>query len=459
MMKIIICGAGQVGSSIAQQLAREGNEVTIIDQNAELISDINDKFEVKAIKGYASHPDVLAKAGLAEADMIIAVTCSDEVNMIACQVAYTLFKVPVKIARVRHRDYLKTEWKSLYSSSHLPIDFIISPEMEVAEAILRRLHAPGAIDTLPFADDILKVIAIRCEQNCPMNNLPVSIIKNRLSSVNQRIIAIVHQNKLQLPKDNMILHPDDIVYSACDSKDIQETLRLFGHEEKEARRIVILGGGNIGFYIAQSLEDDNFDTRVQIIEFDKERGEKIAQELEDTTVISGSGLDKEILIESGIETAETIICVTNDDKTNILSSLLAKRYGCERSISLVNNNSYIPLLGKLGVDVVINPRESTISSILQHIRLGKIRDIHSIRDGAAEIIEAEVVTGSEIIGKSITSLRTPKNVLIAAIIRNNKIIFPDDDTVMIENDHVIIICQSDAIKKVEQFFAVDTSLF
>ena len=458
-MRVIVCGAGQVGSSIAKQLAREGNEVVLVDQDAKLIQKINDTQDVRAQYGYASHPNVLAKAGLADADMMIAVTYSDEVNMIACQVAHSLFDVPVKIARVRHRDYLNSDWQALYSTAHLPIDVIISPEMEVAETILRRLHVPGAIDMIPFDDDLMRVVTVRCEGDCPMNNLPLSIVADRLKALNVRVVGVSHDNMFMLPTPELILKPEDMVYIACDTKDMQAVMSLFGHDETEARRIVILGGGNVGHYVAKTLESEDQYTRVKIIELDKERAQEIAQELDNTTVINGSGLDKDILAECGIDTVETIIAVSNDDKVNILASLLAKRYGCKRSISLVNNNAYIPLLGNLGVDVIVNPRESTVSSILQHVRRGKIRSIHSVHDGAAEIIEIDVVSSSAFLGKRPEALGLPKGVDFAAIIRQKKVIIADDDTIIQEGDHVVILCMSEAVKKLEKYLSERLELF
>jgi trk system potassium uptake protein TrkA len=379
--------------------------------------------------------------------------------MIACQVAHSLFEVPMKIARVRHRDYLNSEWQSLYSTAHLPIDVIISPEMEVAETILRRLHVPGALDMIPFDDDIMRVVTVRCEEDCPMNNLPLNIVASRLQELNVRIIGVSHDHKFSLSTSDIILKSDDMVYIACDTNDMQHVMSLFGHDETEARRIVILGGGNVGHYVARALESEQQYTRVKVVELDKERAEMIAQELNNTTVIHGSGLDKDILAECGIDTVETIIAVTNDDKVNILAALLAKRYGCKRSISLVNNNAYIPLLGNLGVDVIVNPRESTVSSILQHVRRGKIRSIHSVHDGSAEIIEVDVVTGSIFIGKRPEGLTLPNGVKFVAIIREQKVMISDHDTVIQQHDHVIIICMTEAVKKLEKYLSERLELF
>ncbi len=458
-MRVIICGGGQVGYNIAKQLIRENHEVTVIDKDPELIQKINDSLDAKAIMGFASHPDVLDRAGAADADMLIAVTYSDEVNMVACQVAHSLFNVPSKVSRVRHRNYLMEEWKHLYQHDHLAIDVIISPEIEVAEAILRRLHVPGAIDMIPFADDKMRVLAIHCKDECPLINLPISVIESRTEGTAMRIIGIVHNDTFVMPRADLVLAPDAVVYVALDSKQTRQALQHFGHEEHEARRVIILGGGNIGLYIAQALEREDPHIRIKVIESNKSRAEEIVEKLGRTIVIHGSGLDREILTECGVDSTETIITVANDDKVNILASLLAKRLGCQHAITLVNNFSYISMLGNLGVDIAVNPRETTVSSILQHVRRGKIRDVHSIHDGAAEILEAEAMATSSLVGHPISSLNLPKGILIAALLRGENFILPHGDTIIQEKDRVLIIATADSIKKVEKFFSVSLEFF
>lgn len=457
-MRIIICGAGQVGYHIAAQLTHEDHEIVLIDQREDLIHKINDTLDVKAIVGFASHPDVLKRAGADEADMLIAVTNSDEVNMVCCEVANTLFNIPTKIARVRNQIYLQPEWKKIFSTDHLPIDVVISPEIEVAYAILRRLHAPGAIDMIPFADDKVRVLGVRCEKNAALNNLPLSLAKNRAEGLMMKILGINHNGHFALPRPEMILHGDDIVYFVVATEHVKKALALFGHEEKEARRIIILGGGNIGFSIARELEEEP-EIQVKIIELSRQRAEEIVEALDHTTVINGSGLDSEILAECGIDKVETIIAVTNDDKVNILASLLAKRHGCQRSMVLVNNAAYVPLLANLGIDVVVNPRESTVSSILQHVRRGKISSVHTILDGAAEIIEAEAVSTSPIVGKTIESLKLPAGIIIGAIIRKKEIIIPDENTMILERDSILLLTTSEMVRKVEKFFSVSLEFF
>ena len=458
-MKIIICGAGQVGASIAQHLASEDNDVTVIDCDEDLIEKIRDTLDVTTINGHASHPSVLERAGASEADMIIAVTRHDEVNMIACQIAHSLFNVPMKIARIRNQNYLDPTWSDLYRAEHLPIDVIISPEREVARAIIRRLHEPGAIDMIPFADGRLKVIEVRCLLDCPLLGLPLSLVMKRAEKLKMSIIGVIQKEKFQLPRQEMVLNAGDDVYFVADNTDVKAALELFGHEEREARRVIILGGGNIGLFVAQELERDDHGTKVKVIEANKRRAEEIVGKLSRTVVINGSGLDKDILLEAHADITETFIAVTNDDEVNILGALLAKRYGAKRDITLVNNNSYVPLLPNLGIEITINPRETTISSILQHVRRGKIRAVHTIRDGLAEIIEAEAMETSPIIGKSIEMLELPDGVLVGAILRGNDVIIPDEQTIIHEHDRLVILSISERVRRVEKILSVSLDFF
>jgi len=458
-LKIVICGAGQVGASIAQHLASEDNDVTVIDIDETLIEKIRDTLDVTTIVGYASHPAILQRAGAAEADMIIAVTRHDEVNMVACQVAHSMFHVPMKIARVRNQNYLDPEWSEMYRADHLPIDVIISPELEVARAIIRRLHEPGAIDMIPFADGRIKAIEVRCMLDCPVIGLPLSLIMKRASALRMSIIGILQKNQFRLPRPDMVLNAGDDVFFVADSDDVRSALELFGHEEKEARRVIVLGGGNIGLFIAQELERTDPNTRLKIIELSKKRAENIVGLLSRSVVINGSGLDKDILVEANVDMTDTFVAVTNDDEANILGSLLAKQHGVKRDITLVNNSSYIPLLPSLGVEITINPRETTISTILQHVRRGKIRAVHSIRNGIAELIEAEALDTSPIIGKSIDMLELPEGVLVGAIVRKGQTIIPDESTVIQEHDKLIILADSDQIRKVEKILSVSLDFF
>ncbi|MDB2415097.1 Trk system potassium transporter TrkA [Rickettsiales bacterium] len=459
-MKIIVCGAGQVGTSIARQLTVEDNDVIVIDKSVELIQQISDTLDVKAIVGCPSHPTLLESVGAADADMIIAVTLSDELNMIACQVAHSLFNVPTKIARIRNQNYLQLEWSHLYRHDHLPIDYIISPEIEVARAVIHRLNVPGAVDTIPFADGKVKVIGLRCTLDCPMINMPLYKIQEKCTDLNTSILGVMRDDDFMVASEDVVLIEGDELYFSCEDSQVKSAMALFGHEEQEAHRLVIIGGGNIGLFLAEHLEKDETDIRIKLIEVNKERAEYVADRLSRTTVINGSALSQEILEEANVAGAETVIAVSNDDEVNILSSLLSKRFGCDRSVTLVNNAaSYSPLVSSLGIDVAVNPREITVSSILQHIRKGRILSVHSICKGKAEIVEAEAVESSPIIGKTIYNLALPYGIVVGAIVRKDEIIIPDEDTVIHIGDRIIILSQSSVAKKVEKIFSVKFEFF
>lgn len=459
-MRIIVCGAGQVGTSIAKHLAMEDNDVTVIDQSPELISKISDTLDVKARVGFASYPTILEEVGAANADMIIAVTKSDEVNMVACQVAHSLFNIPTKIARIRNQNYLKPEWKQLYRHDHLPIDFIISPEQAVAEAVIHRLHVPGAVDTIPFADGKVKVIGLRCTFDCPMINLSLYRIASKVSVAQVSILGLMRGDNFMVLSEGVELLEDDELYFACDIKNVQAAMAIFGHEEREARRVIIIGGGNIGLHIAEYLENEAPDVKVKLIELDKKRAEYIAGRLERTTVINGDALSQEILDEANVSVSETVIAVSNDDEVNILASLLSKRFGCQRVVALVNNTaSYSPLVSSLGIDVAVNPREITVSGILQHIRKGRILSAHSICKGKAEIIEAEAVESSSVVGKTIVDLALPHGIVVGIIKRGDKVLVPTNETVIQAKDRIVILSQASMVKKVEAVFSVKFEFF
>lgn len=459
-MHILICGAGQVGYSIARQLAREDNQVTMVDFKPELIREINDNLDVRAFLGHASHPNVLKAAGAEDADMLIAVTYSDEVNMVACQIGYSLFNIPTRIARIRQQDYLNPTWSTLYANDQLALNVIISPEIEVARAVIRRLDAPGSLDMIPFANDKVKVLAVHCDDNCPAINLPVSLIRQRAADLKMNVIGVIHDGKFTVPTKETIIRAGDDVYFIAESCDVRKTMSLFGHDEHEARRVLILGGGNIGMFLAQELEeDDKHDLKLKMIECDKKRAEMVASTLKGVRVLHGSALDRAILTEASIDLTETVIAVTNDDETNILSSLLAKQFGAKRAIALVNNATYEPLLGDLGIDVTVNPRETTVSRILEHIRRGKIDAVHTIGDGTAEIIEAEVLATSSLVGKTLPQINLPSGIIFGAILRKGNVIIPDDDTIIYEGDHIFTLALSNRVRKVEKIFSVSVEFF
>ncbi|MBI5121526.1 MAG: Trk system potassium transporter TrkA [Rhodospirillales bacterium] len=458
-MKVIICGAGQVGFNIARYLATEGNEITVIDQRADLVRKISDSLDVQAILGHASHPDILDQAGAGDAEMIIAVTAADEVNMIACQVAHSLFNVPLKIARVRHQGYLHPMWSNLFSRDHLPIDVIISPEIEVARAVIRRLQVPGAMDVIPLAGDKVRLIGVRCTENTPLVNTPLRQLTKLFPDLNLVIVGIVRQDKAMVPTPEDQMLPGDEVYFVIDKQHVERGMVAFGHEEQEARRICILGGGNIGLFLAQQIEELHAGMKVRLIESDRDRAEYVAKMLNKAVVLHGDALDPDMLKEANVEMAETVVAVTNDDETNILSALLAKRYGAKRTMALINKTSYNPLVGPLGIDVVVSPRAITVSNVLQHVRKGRIHAVHSLHEGFGELIEADALETSPLVGKPLKDIKLPAGVLIGAVVRGGSVISPRGSTVMQAKDRVILFAAASAVKKVEKMFSVRLEFF
>ncbi len=457
-MKVIVCGAGQVGFNIAKHLADQQNDVTVIDRSPELIRKISESLDIQALVGHASDPSMLEKAGAADAELLIAVTWSDEVNMVACQVAHSLFSVPTKIARIRNQTYLKPMWGDLFSRENMAIDVIISPELEVAQALHRRLQVPGAFNMVPFVDGKVRLIGLVLDENCPVVDTPLRQLTELFPNLQTTVVSVVRGNKIFVPRSDDQLQAGDAIYIAVDAATTERAMAVFGHEEKAAQRLVIVGGGNIGLFLARLLEQ-TARTNVKIIEYDKERAAVIAEKLKHTVVINGDALDREILQEANISQADTVVSVANDDEVNILSSLLAKQQGCPRAITLMNNPIYGSLVGSLGIDVALDPRETTVSSIVRHIRRGRIRDLYSIFEGKAEIIEAEVIEGSVVAGKAIGALRLHGDVKFGMIVREDEALVPHADTVLQGGDRVVILALSEAVKKIEQLFSARADIF
>jgi trk system potassium uptake protein TrkA len=458
-MQIIICGAGQVGFNIARHLAMENNDVTVVDTSPELIRRINDNLDAQGIVGHASRPDVLERAGTADADMIIAVTHMDEVNMIACQVAHSLFDVPIKIARVRHQSYLDPAWSNLFSREHMPIDVIISPEVEVAKAVARRLRVPGAFEMIPLADDKVRLLGVRCDANCPLINTPIKQLTQLFPDLNIVIVGLLRQDRpIRLTSDEQMMVGDD-VYFVIESDQLSRAMTAFGHEEPEAKRLLICGGGNIAMLLAREIEKEYPWINAKIIESDAERAAIVASILSGTVVLHGDVLDPEILEEANVSATDTVVAITDDDETNILSSLLAKRHGAKRAITLLNKGTYEPLITTLGIDVIVSPRNITASTILQHVRRGHIYSVHTLREGFGELIEAEALETSSLVGAPLKEVKLPAGVMIGAIVRNGKVISPRGSTVIQDKDRVVLFAASEAVRKVEKLFSVRLEYF
>jgi trk system potassium uptake protein len=458
-MRIIICGAGRVGFGIAERLSQEDNDVSVIDTSAALIHEIRDTLDVRGYVGHGAHPDVLALAGAEQADMIIAVTLSDEVNMVACQVAHSLFNVPTKIARIRAQNYLAPHYSDLFSRDNLPIDVIISPEVEVGNTVLRRISLPGAMDVVRFAKDQIFMLAIECLEDCPVVNTPLEQLSELFPDLTAVVVGIYRGEQLFVPHSIDQMNTGDVAYVVCDREHVRRTLGLFGHEEPEAVRIVIAGGGNVGYFVARAIEERQPSVKIKIIEADRNRAVAIADELRRTVVLNGSSLDQQILIEADIQDADLMLALTNDDQVNILSSVMASRLGCKANMALINNPSYQDITKAMGIDAYINPRAVTISRILQHVRRGRIRAVYSVQKGAAEIIEAEAMDTSPLVGKPLRELDLPDGIRIGAVYRDGKVIRPDGGTRIKARDRVVIFAEARAVRNVEQLFRVSLEFF
>lgn len=458
-MRVIICGAGEVGYNIASYLSREENDVTVIDNQRTLIEQVNQELDVNAILGHASNPDVLNAAGANEADMILAVTQSDEVNMVACQIGHSLFGIPKKIARIREQSYLDPAWSNLFSRSHLPIDVIISPEVIVADDIYRRLSVPGTTYVITLAEGKAYMAGVICKEDCPVINTPLSQLSSLFPELSFEVVAILRNNKPIIPDKSEQLEVGDEAYFVVDAKHLNRVLAVFGHREQKARRIVIVGGGHIGLGLAMMLNEKNRDVQIKMIELSEARARFINEKLSDVVVLKGSALDKDVLDEAGVGDCDTLVAVTNDDETNILGSLLAKQYGCTSVITLVNNYAYTPLVGPLGIDSMVLPRAKIVATIMQHVRRGRIRGLHNLRDGFAEVIEAEISESSNIANSTIEDLQLPSEVIVGAIIRDNEILIPKPDTTVRPGDLVVIVASRRQAPNVEKMFSVQVDLF
>lgn len=453
-MRVIICGAGQVGFGIARHLVAEGNDVTVVDRSPELIRRINNTLDVRALVGHGSHPQVLEDAGADGAKILIAVTASDEVNMVACQVARSLFPGSTRIARIRDQKYLEKEWRHLFGRDELPVDVVISPEKAVADQVMRRLEIPGAYDTAVFGDKNIQFLAINLDENCPVLATPLKQLTDLFPDLQATVIAVRRGGGLFVPKGDDQMTAGDSVFLITASEDCGRTMTIFGHEEQEARNLIIVGGGNVGFDVARELEKRGRRNAVRLIESDEARARSIAERLQNSTVLFGSGLEPDILAEAGVRDAEILLALTNDDQVNLLTTMLARSEGCGRALCLINNTAFLPLGRSIGLDISLNPRAITVSSVLQHIRKGNVLNVHTVEDGEAEIIEAEVLKTSDAAGQKLKQLDMPDSMRIGAVYRGGEIMMPRGNTELRAGDRVVLFVLTDAVNDVEGFFSV-----
>ena len=456
-MNIIICGAGKVGFSISKQLSSQGHSITVIDQSTEDIKKINDTQDVKGIVGRATLPSVLEAAGAEKTDMIIAVTRNDETNMVVCQLASSLFNIQKKIARIRTKDFLEGKWNKLFNKSNIPIDVIISPEIEVAKSLYRRLEAPGALDNVPFAKDKVKMLEIAVEKNCPIKNLPLKNLTEKFPNFKANILGAVRKEKfISLKKNDKILEGDN-VYLVVSSDQLNQILKAFGHEEKLSNKILIIGGGNIGFNLAKMLEAGFEGARIKIIEKNKARAEEIANELSSSIVINGDALDEEILKEANLDESETVLALTNDDENNIMACVLAEKKGDKkRTIAIVNKSNYSLLQSSLNIDDLVDPRMTTVSRIMEQVHRGTIGTVYSVLDGEYEFIEAKISEKSDLVNKKIKDADLPDSIRIGAVVRKDEVIIPRSNFTFEKNDLVVFLTKRENLQEAEDVFSVSS---
>lgn len=452
-MKIIILGAGQVGSSVASNLAYEENDITLIDHNHRVLQELQDRLDLRTVVGHASSPEVLTRAGAEDADMIIAVTNSDETNMIACQVAYTLFHTPTKIARVRGLDYLNH--KKLFAQEALPIDVIISPEQLVTTYVQRLIEHPGALQVLDFAEGRVRLVSVKAYYGGPLVGHELRTLRVHIPKAQARVAAIFRRGKAIIPDGNTIIEADDEVFFIAAKENIREVMSELRKLDKPIRRVILAGGGNIGKRLAQAL-DHHY--QVKLIERDQERSREISEELAKSIVLVGDAADEELLLEENIENTDVFCAITNDDEANILSAMLAKRLGARKVMALINRTAYVDLVQSSIIDIAISPQQATIGSLLAHVRRGDVVVVHSLRKGACEAIEAVAHGDSEsskVVGREIDKIKLPKGTTIVAIVRENKVLIAHHDTVVESGDHVILfLIDKSKVREVEKLFQV-----
>ena len=458
-MKVIICGAGQVGWQIARHLASEKNDVTIVDSDQDLVGRATDTLDVKGVSGFASYPNILSNAGADDADMIIAATHSDEVNMVTCQVAHSIFDIPRKIARLRSQSYLDAIYADLYRRDHLPIDVVISPELEVAEAALKRLSFPNAFESENFLNNQAQLLGLHIEENCPVVNTPLRQLTDLFSSLRVIVVGVRRQGVLFAPNAGDQIFCSDEVYLMCHSDDAIRTMDVFGKSQGEQNRVILIGGGNVGLRIAKTLEVSENRIRSKIIERNRSQAEFAASSLERTIVLHGDGLDSGLLDEANVTKTDAILTVTDDDKTNMLAAVRAKSRGCKKAIALINDPTMSALMEPLGIDAYINPRSTTVSSILRHIRHGKVRNVYSIGDAEAEIIEAQVMSTSPIAGSRISEIDFPEGVIVGGILKDDEMLKPDSSSKIEEGDVLALFALSKDIPEVERLLQVTIDYF
>lgn len=457
-MKIIILGVNQVGSTLAETLASESNDIVVVDSDVEKLRELRDRIDIGIVEGQACHPDVLTRAGGEDADMVIAVTESDEVNMVACRVAHSLFRTPKKICRLRSSAYLVSD--KLFGEEGLAVDLVISPELIVSDYIARLIDLPGSLQVLDFADGLVQLVAVKAFYGGPLVGQEIRLLRQHMPSVDTRVAAIFRKDRPIIPEGSTMIEADDEVFFVAAQKDIRPCMGELRRLDKPYRRLMIAGGGNIGSRLAQNLEHRY---QIKIIERDPERCESLSRTLSKSIVLCGEASHRDLLMDENIEQTDVFLALTNDDEANIMSSLLAKRLGAKKVMTLINNPAYVDLVQGGEIDVAISPQQATIGKLLAHVRRGDVVNVHSLRRGAAEAMEA-IAHGdkatSKVVGRAIEDIDLPESTTIGAIVRDKEVLIAHDDTVVQSDDHVILfVVNRKRIPEVERLFQVGLGFF
>lgn len=457
-MKIIILGAGQVGSTLAASLANDENDITLIDDRQDLLDKIQDKHDLRVLKGNGASPRILREAGANDADMLVAVTDSDEINMVASQVAYSLFKVPTKIVRIRNSDYVK-ERENLFGNDNLPIDHVIAPELLVQKDILRLIDYPGTLQVAHFADELVSLVSVKAYYGGPLVGYPISAMHDHLPYIDARIVAIFRQEKAIIPQGSTIIEAGDEVFFICETQNIKAIMSELQRLERPHKRVMIVGGGSIGLGLAKDLENQ---CSVKIIERDRKKAEKLSAQLEKALVLQGDASDQELLFEEHIENIDLFLALTSDDEANIMAALLAKRLGAKKAIVLVQRMAYLHLIQGGTIDIAMSPQQSTISALSSYVRKGDIVKVVSLKQGLAEAIEVIAhgdIDSSKVVGRKVRELKLPQGTLVGAIVRNKEVIIAHKSTEIQANDRVILFVNDKKhVSEIEKLFQV-TSFF
>jgi len=457
-MKIIILGANQIGCSLAETLTNESNDITIVDPDNEKLRELKDQIDVGTIVGRASHPDVLARAGGEDADMIIAVTENDEINMVACRVASTMFKTPKKICRIRSSSYLVSD--KLFGKHGITVDDVISPELIVSDYMTRLIDLPGSLQVLDFADGKVQLVAVKAFYGGPLVGQEIRLLRQHMPNIDARVAAIFRKDRPIIPEGSTVIEADDEVFFVAAQENIRSCMGELRRLDKPYKRLIIAGGGNIGLRLAESIEDRY---QLKIIEHNDERCTFLSQHLNKAIVLHGEASNQELLLDENIEATDVFLSLTNDDEANIMSSLLAKRLGASKVMAIINNPAYVDLVQGGEIDIAISPQQATIGSLLTHVRRADVVNVHSLRRGAAEAMEAIAhgdQASSKVVGKAIEDIELPEGVTIGAIVRDDEVLIAHDDTIVASDDHVILfLVNRKMIPKVERLFQVGFSFF